>query len=114
MPLKIIVVIKQDPFVSHRAAEGLRIALGLSTGTSTLSIILLNNARMLLTEDIDEAPDAEILEKHLPVIQDLEIPIFVPEGTFQFFSLDPGFSVRELSTSLLCTTMTTADRVLVF
>ena len=107
-------VIKQDPFVSHRAAEGLRIALGLATGTSELSIILLGKARSLLTDDVIEAVDADILEKHLPVIQELEIPILVPIGTSQSFSLDPGFSVQELSSSSLKTKVSNSDRVLVF
>jgi len=114
MSLKIIVLIKQDPFASHKAAEGLRIALGLSTGTSELSIILLGKARILLTEDIEEAQEADVLEKHLPVVQDLEIPIAVPEGTSRSLSLDPGFTVTELSLSSLEAKITNADRVLIF
>lgn len=114
MPFTIIVVIKQDPFVSHKAVEGLRIALGLSTGTSDISIILLGKARSLLTDDSVDVVDAEILEKHLPVIQDLEIPLFVPEGTSQSLSLDPRFTVSEISPSSLNTQIATANRVLVF
>ena len=114
MPFTIIVVINQDPFASHKAAEGLRIALGLSTGTSNLSIILLGKARSMLTDDIIDAPDAEILEKHLPVVQDLEIPIFVPEGTSQAFPLAPGFSVKELPKSSLEAKITASDRILIF
>ncbi len=114
MSFTLIVIIKQDPFASHRAAEGLRIALGLSTGTSMLSIILLGKARLLLTDDFVDAIDAEILEKHLPVIQDLEIPILVPEGTSQSFTLDPGFAVKEVSLSAINLQVTTSDRVLVF
>ena len=114
MSFNIIVVIKQDPFASHRAAEGLRIALGLSTGNSQLTIILLGKARTLLTDDFVDAIDADILEKHLPVIQDLEIPIMVPEGTSQSFSLDPGFSVIELSPSSLKAKISDSNRVLIF
>ena len=114
MPFKIIVLVKQDPFVSHKAAEGLRIALGLSTGTSDLSIILMGNARILLTEDIEEAQDVETLEKYLPTIQDLEIPIAVPEGTSRSFSLNPDFPVKEFPQALIEKELTTADRVLVF
>jgi len=114
MSFTILVIIKQDPFASHRAAEGLRIAMGLSTGTSTLSIILLGKARSLLTDDFFDAIDAEILEKHLPVIQELKIPIIVPLGTSQSFTLDPGFSVTEASLSSLNTQITASDRVLVF
>ena len=114
MSLTILVVIKQDPFASHKAAEGLRIALGLSTGTSIVSIILLGKARSLLTDNLDDAHDVEILEKHLPVIKDLELPILVPEGTFQSFSPEPGFSVQEVSLSVLKAQIIGADRVLVF
>lgn len=114
MPFTIIVIIKQDPFASHKAVEGLRIALGLSTGTSDLSIILIGKARSILTDDYVDAVDAEILEKHIPVIQDLEIPIFVPEGTSQSLSLDPGFSVKEVSPLLLLAQVMASDRVLIF
>ena len=69
MPKQLIVLIRVDPNQTHRASEALRIALGLSTGPNPISIILLNNARQLVSDDAYDLPDGEILEKHLPVIQ---------------------------------------------
>lgn len=69
---------------------------------------------MLVTEEISDVVEVDILEKYLPAIQELEIPIALPEGSGETFSADPDFAVREVSqagiTSLLCQ----ADRVLVF
>lgn len=114
MGLSILVLIQSNPLETHRPTEGLRIALGLSTGAASVTIVLLGQARMLLSEETDDVVDAEILERHLPVIQELELPIMVPEGTATAFPVDPEFAVREVSqpdiTSLLCQ----ADRVLVF
>ncbi len=114
MPLTVTVIIQQDPFSSPKPVEGLRIALGLSTGNYNLSIILLGKARSLLTEDNVDVLDAEILEKHLPAIQELEIPILVPQGTCEELSLDPDFSVKEVPPSSLNTQTLNSSRVLIF
>ena len=69
---------------------------------------------MLVTEETSDVVEVEILEKYLPMIQELELPIVLPEGSGGAFPADPDFAVREVSqagiTSLLCQ----ADRVLVF
>ena len=71
----IVVVIQEDPLHTHRAVEALRIALGLSTGGNPLSIVLLGEAPLLLADDTDNVVDAEILEKYLPSIKQLETPL---------------------------------------
>lgn len=114
MPPSIVVVIREDPERSHRAVEALRIALGLSTGSNPLTVVLLDRAPLLLTEEAAEAVDADLLEKHLPVLQELEIPIWVPEGTHSQFKLDPAFSIKEVSPHEITRLITGADRVLVF
>ena len=114
MAPSILVLIQSNPLETHRPTEGLRIALGLSTGVSSLTIVLLGQARILLTEETGDVVDGEILERHLPVIQELGLAIVVPEGSTAAFPCDPKFAVREVSlagiTSLLCQ----ADRVLTF
>ena len=47
MPEKIVVLLREDPMTTGRPVEGLRIALGLSTGSNPLTIILLGKARIL-------------------------------------------------------------------
>ncbi len=114
MSLQIVILICEDPTKSHRPVEGLRIALGLSTGPNPLTIVVMGKARLLLTDEISDVIDAEILEKHLPVIQELNINILLPTGSQTEFSIDPDFSIAENSTSEIASLISQANRVLVF
>ena len=114
MSLKIVILICEDPTQSHRSVEGLRIALGLSTGPNPLTIVIMGKARLLLTEDTSEVIDSEILEKHVPVLQELNIPILLPTGSQNEFSIDPDFSISETPTSEIASVISQANRVLVF
>jgi hypothetical protein len=114
MPLQIIILICEDPTKSHRPVEGLRIALGLSTGPNPLTIIVMGRARLLLTDEISEVIDSEILEKHIPVVQELDIKILLPTGSQNEFSFDPDFSISETPTSEIASLISQANRVLVF
>jgi hypothetical protein len=113
----ILVVIRDDPRKSHRAVEGLRIALGLSTGQNPLTVVLLDEAPRLLTadpDDLDDIIDGDILTKHLPVLKELRVPFVVPEGTTTRMTLDSGFTVREASIRNIASLTTETERVLVF
>ena len=115
MSLKIIVLIRKDPTTTHQPVEGLRIALGLSTGPNPLTIILLDQARLLLDEEPSQPiMDSDTLEKYIPSIQELKIPIVVPENTNKTFDLDPDFSVEEKSAYNIQSLVQEADRVLIF
>jgi sulfur relay (sulfurtransferase) complex TusBCD TusD component (DsrE family) len=115
MPPSVIVVIREDPRKTHRAVEALRIALGLSTGENLLTVVLLNEAPLLLTEGLeDEIVDGEILEMYLPSFKHLQIPFIVPPGTGERFDLDSDFSVTESSVEDIHAAIASADRVLVF
>jgi len=114
MPIQIIILICEDPTKSHRPVEGLRIALGLSTGPNPLTIIVMGRARLLLTNEISEVIDSEILEKHIPVVQELDIKILLPTGSQNEFSFDPDFSISETPTSEIASLVSQANRVLVF
>lgn len=114
MGLSILVLIQSNPLETHRPTEGLRIALGLSTGSASVTVVLLGQARILVSEDTSDVVEGEILERHLPVIQELQLPIVVPEGSAAAFSLDPEFAVREVSQAGLSSLLCEADRVLVF
>ena len=114
MPLQVVILICEDPTKSHRPVEGLRIALGLSTGPNPLTIIIMGEARLLLTTEISDVIDSEILEKHVPVLQELGIQIVLPTNSQKEFSLDPDFSVSEIPTTEITSLITHADRVLVF
>ena len=114
MSKNLVVIIREDPSKTHKASEALRIALGLSTGPNPISIILLDNARQLVSEDAYDLPDGEILEKHLPVIKNLEIPIFIPKGSRKTFSIDEEFTIQESSPTQMASLLGQADRVLTF
>jgi sulfur relay (sulfurtransferase) DsrF/TusC family protein len=114
MPPSILIVIREDPGKTHRAVEALRIALGLSTGENPLTVMLLGQAPLLISEDPDAIVDGEILEKYLPSFKHLEIPIVVPAGTGARFDLDPDFKVTEALEETMQSMIADADRVLVF
>ena len=114
MPLNIVVLICEDPITSHRPVEALRIALGLSTGPNPITIVFMGKARLLLTEDTSEVIDTEILEKHLPVIQELDIPLLLPEGSEEDYTFDPELSISKASILEISTTIAQANKVLVF
>jgi len=88
--------------------------LGLSTGPNPLTIIVMGRARLLLTNEISEVIDSEILEKHIPVVQELDIKILLPTGSQNEFSFDPDFSISETPTSEIASLVSQANRVLVF
>ncbi|HMF86017.1 MAG TPA: hypothetical protein VK598_06670, partial [Nitrospiraceae bacterium] len=60
MSKRIAVVISEDPFVTARPVEALRIALGLCSGDHETTVILLGRASSLLMENTDEIVDVDI------------------------------------------------------
>ncbi len=114
MPKQLVVLIREDPATSHRASEAIRIALGLSTGPNPITIILLNNARQLVSDDAYALPDGDILETHLPVIKNLEIPIILPIGSRDLLPIDDEFTIQESSSWQMAELIEQADRVLAF
>src|SRR5687767_1686764 len=91
LPSSIVVVIQEDPQKSGRAVEALRIALGLGAGENPMTVVLLNQAPLLLSEDTDDIVDVDILEKHLPVFKELNIPFLLEQDSRSRFSLDTDF-----------------------
>jgi sulfur relay (sulfurtransferase) DsrF/TusC family protein len=114
MPPSIVTVIQEDPRKTPRAVEALRIALGLSTGDNPLTIVLLKESPLLLSENLDDVQDLDILEKYLPSFKHLKTPFLVPSGARASFSLDEDFSVREVNSEEITSVIAAADRSLVF
>jgi sulfur relay (sulfurtransferase) DsrF/TusC family protein len=110
----VVVVIREDPRKSHRAVEALRIALGLSTGENPLSVILLGQSPLMISEEPEDVMDGEIMEKYLPSFKHLKIPFLVPMGTRVRFNLDPEFDVKELSEEAIRSAISGSSRILVF
>jgi hypothetical protein len=113
MSKRIAVVIAGDPCLTHRPVEAMRIALGLCSGDHEATVVLLGNAARLLTDQVDDVVDVDILEKYRPSLQQLGIPFVLEEGT-DSGSLLPGFAASRRSHHEIRSLLKTMDRTLVF
>jgi len=113
MAKKIAVVIREDPRTTHRPVEALRIALGLVAGTHDTTVVLLNDAIRLLSDDLDDVVDMEILEKYLPSIEHLEIPFILQLDADRSF-VQEQFAVQYQTADDIRRFLTEVDRTLVF
>lgn len=113
MAKNVAVIIREDPRKTHRPVEGLRIALGLVAGSHTTTVVLLGEARRLISEDTDDIVDVDILEKYLPSIEQLEIP-FVMESVTDRSCVRPEFFTRFESDEAIRILIQSMDRTLVF
>jgi len=113
MSKRIAVVIREDPRKTHRPVEALRIALGLVAGTHETTVVLLNEAVRLLSEDLDDVIDMDILEKYLPSIEQLEIPFILQSDTDRSL-VQTQFTVQYQSAEYIRKFLTDVDRTLVF
>ena len=113
MAKNVAVIIQEDPRITHRPVEALRIALGLVAGSHRTTVILLGEAVRLLTNDTDDIVDLDILEKYLPSIEQLEIPFILPK-TFDISALSGKFSIRCESENVVAAVIQSMDNTLVF
>lgn len=113
MPKRIAVVISEDPRVTARPVEALRIALGLCAGDHETTVVLLGQAATLLMEDSDEIIDVDVLEKYLPSFKHLAVPFVVKVGTAMDLWSD-DFFVTPRTADEIRHFVRSADRSLIF
>lgn len=113
MSKRIAVVISEDPFITARPVEALRIALGLYAGDHETSVVLLGRAPLLLMQDTEEIVDVDILETYLPSFKQLSIPFIVEQGTVMDASSDDFFVTTQTADEIR-QLVRTVDRSLVF
>jgi sulfur relay (sulfurtransferase) DsrF/TusC family protein len=113
MSKRIAVVISEDPFVTARPVEALRIALGLCAGDHETTVVLLGLSSRLLMQDTEEIVDVDILEKYLPSFKHLSVPFIVEPGTVTDVWSD-DFSVTTQTSDEIRQLVRTVDRSLVF
>ena len=113
MSKRIAVVISEDPFVTARPVEALRIALGLCAGDHETTVVLLGLSTRLLMQDTEEIVDVDILEKYLPSFKHLSVPFIVEPGTVTDVWSD-DFSVTSHTADEIRQLVRTVDRSLVF
>ena len=114
MASSITVVVRDDPRTSHRPVEALRIALGLAAGEHEITVLLLGQAWLLLSDDTDDIVDVDILEKYLPSFKQLAIPFVVSSTAKIAPTFQSGFAIKQGDAETVNRLLTTADHTLVF
>ena len=113
MSKRIAVVISEDPSVTARPVEALRIALGLCAGDHETTVILLGRSPLLLMKDTEAIVDVDILEKYLPSFKHLSVPFIVEPGTAMDTWSD-SFSVTTQTEDEIRQFIRRVDRSLIF
>jgi len=72
-----VVIISEDPRISHRANEAMRIALGVVAGENDVDIVLAGPAIHLLDDDTDELVDGDDIAKYRASLKKLGIAFHV-------------------------------------
>ncbi len=72
-----LVVISEDPRVSHRANEAIRIALGIVAGDNEVHVVLTGPAVHLLDEDTDDLVDGDDIAKFCAALKKLGVMFYV-------------------------------------
>ena len=86
-----LVLISEDPRVSHRANEAMRIALGVVAGENAVDIVLTGAAAHLLDEDTDDLVDGDDVVKYRASLKKLGIPFHVESSAVP---ADPGWNAE--------------------
>jgi hypothetical protein len=113
MSKRIAVVISEDPCMTARPVEALRISLGLCSGDHETTVVLLGPASKLLMEDTEEIIDVDVLEKYLPSFAQLSVPFVVEAGT-PMDAWSDDFSVTPRTADGIRQFVRTVDRSLIF
>jgi len=110
-----LVLISEDPRVSHRANEAMRIALGIVAGENEVRIVLTGPAVHLLDDETDDLVDGDDIAKFRAALRKLGVPFHVegdapaPAG----WNAD-GHPVVPVSAADVAAMLSQATRFLVF
>jgi len=112
----VLVLIAEDPRVSHRANEAMRIALGIVAGETPLDIVLTGPAVHLLDEDTDDLVDGDDIAKFRAALRKLGVPFHVDKDalpTSPSWNSD-GHPVVPVTSDGIAALVAKATRFLVF
>jgi predicted peroxiredoxin len=112
----VLVIISEDPRVSHRANEAMRIALGVVAGENPVHVVLSGPAVHLLDEDTDDLVDGDDIAKFRAALKKLGIPFHVDAAALPS---TPGWNaeghpVVAVSAAEIAAFVAQASRFLVF
>ena len=83
MNTKAVLFIQSNPLESHRPAEGIRIALGLTACNHSVDIILVNHASRLLSERIENLVNGERTQQYLAELKERVSAFFIDKETIE-------------------------------
>ncbi|HET7875137.1 MAG TPA: DsrE family protein [Methylomirabilota bacterium] len=111
-----LVLISEDPRVSHRANEAMRIALGVVAGENEVTIVLTGPAIHLLDEDTDDLVDGDDIAKFRAALKRLGIPFHIEERSLP---REPGWNadghpVVPITAADIAAMLPMASRFLIF
>ena len=111
-----LVLISEDPRVSHRANEAMRIALGIVAGETPVDVVLTGPAVHLLDEDTDDLVDGDDIAKFRENLKRLEVPFHIEESAIP---ADPdwnesGHPIVRVSTARIAELLRAGRRFIVF
>ena len=111
-----LVIISEDPRVSHRANEAMRIALGVVAGENAVEIVLTGPAVHLLDEDTDDLVDGDDIMKYRASLKKLGIPFRVApsELPMNLAWNAEGIEIIPTSTEAIAALVASASRFIVF
>jgi len=112
----VLVLISEDPRVSHRANEAMRISLGIVAGETPVDVVLAGPAVHLLDEDTDDLVDGDDIAKFRAALKKLGVPFHVEESvrpTDPSWNAD-GHPVAPITTDGIAALVAKAKRFLVF
>ena len=115
--LPITIIIRSNPLDSHRPAEALRVAIGLSGGEpEKINIILMDSAPALLYHDPWVLEDGEALEQHLDAMLEYGMSFYVEESYVQKEggSAEADFKVKTVTAQDISKLISGSSTVLVF
>ena len=111
-----VVLISEDPRVSHRANEAMRIALGIVAGENQVHIVLTGPAVHLLDEDTDDLVDGDDIAKFRASLNKLGVPFHVDESSLPSdtdWNAD-GHPIEPITVEGIAALVSSASRFIVF
>ncbi len=111
--MKVVLIVRSNPEESHRACEGIRVALGLASGEHEVELILADQAPLLLTSDLHDYVDGELAEKFLMTLKEF-IPCFYVDCESGVDLSDSDDVIHRLSRDEIAKKIATSDLLCCF
>lgn len=109
-----LVLISEDPRLSHRANEAMRIALGIVAGENEVRIVLSGPALHLLDDETDDLVDGDDIAKFRAALRKLGVPFHIEGAPPAADWNGDGHPVVPVTTSEIAAMLPRATRFLMF